>query len=353
MEAFSESIHSLQDEAAFEYAKRALPLMARHGIKPTPKNYAIWYVYVAGGSAELAHEIDTIIKERMVFSSDINDYLFSKYIASGSTQIVQQTTAGAYRLLAEILSAVNSFNGETNEFEQQLAKQIDLIPGINEQDGLREMAQKIIESVATMKDSGGALSERLETSRNEIQQLRENLAKVTTESERDFLTGVFNRKALDVRMSESIAQCKAENHDLCLLMVDVDHFKAFNDKYGHLIGDEVLKIVAKALTDSVKGKDIVARYGGEEFAVLLPNTPLGGAMIVAESIRKAIATKELKRKDTGENYGQITVSIGVAIHQPASDTIPLLIKRADDALYRAKKSGRNCVTQQTIGDAKD
>lgn len=348
MEAISKSIDALSSEAAFDYAKRALPLMARYGVKPTPKNYAVWYVFIADSHNELVHEINNLINERMAFSDDINDYLYTKYIAGSNDQIIQQAAQGAHRILAEIYAAVSQFTGDTKDCHQNLFDQMKVLGSTESDSELKEMAQKIIESVAALKDSGGALTGQLESSQQEIDALRENLAKVTIESEKDFLTGVYNRKALDRKLEEMIARSKHTKTPLCLIMADVDHFKAFNDKYGHLIGDEVLKIVAKALTDTVKGQDVVARYGGEEFSVILPDTPIGGGMIVAEAIRKAIATKELKRKDTGETFGQVTVSLGVSMYRHETDTLPVFLKRADEALYRSKKSGRNCVTQEIL-----
>ncbi|MEQ1790285.1 MAG: GGDEF domain-containing protein [Rickettsiales bacterium] len=129
-------------------------------------------------------------------------------------------------------------------------------------------------------------------------------------------------------------------------MIDVDNFKMFNDKFGHLLGDEVLKIVARTLTDTLKGRDVVARFGGEEFVVFLPETPIEGAMRVAEMIRAGIAGKGLKRKDTGETFGSITVSLGVSRFRHDDDTLLTLIKRADEALYSSKNNGRNQVTKE-------
>ena len=109
----------------------------------------------------------------------------------------------------------------------------------------------------------------------------------------------------------------------------------------------MLKIVARTLSDTLKGRDIVARFGGEEFVILLPDTPLEVATRVSDMLRNAISSKELKRKDTGENYGTITVSMGVTRYRHGSDTLSVLTKRADDALYKSKRDGRNRVTSET------
>ena len=126
------------------------------------------------------------------------------------------------------------------------------------------------------------------------------------------------------------------------MLADIDHFKTFNDTFGHLIGDQVLRLVALALKDNVKGRDIAARYGGEEFAVILPETSLRQATTVGEHIRRAVMGKELMKRSTGENLGRITVSVGVAsLHR--GESVAALIERADNCLYAAKRNGRNRV----------
>jgi diguanylate cyclase len=129
---------------------------------------------------------------------------------------------------------------------------------------------------------------------------------------------------------------------LSLLMLDIDHFKSFNDNYGHLTGDHVLRLVAMSLKQSIKGQDVAARYGGEEFAVVLPKTALRQALTVADNIRRAVMSKQLKKRSTGEILGRITVSVGVSMLQP-SENADCLIERADACLYAAKRNGRNRV----------
>jgi diguanylate cyclase len=129
-------------------------------------------------------------------------------------------------------------------------------------------------------------------------------------------------------------------------MTDIDRFKAFNDTYGHLTGDQVLRLAAMCVRQNVKGQDIAARYGGEEFAVILPRTTLGQALTVADQIRRGVMSKELMKRSTNENLGRITVSIGVAAYRPG-DTGQTLIERADACLYAAKRTGRNKVMCET------
>jgi diguanylate cyclase len=128
-------------------------------------------------------------------------------------------------------------------------------------------------------------------------------------------------------------------------MCDVDHFKAFNDRFGHLTGDQVLRLVAISVKQIVKGEDIAARYGGEEFAVALPKTALRSAIGVADQIRRAVMNKELMKRSSGERLGRVTVSIGVALLRP-TDTPQSLLDRADKCLYAAKRNGRNQVVAE-------
>ena len=125
-------------------------------------------------------------------------------------------------------------------------------------------------------------------------------------------------------------------------MVDIDFFKKFNDNYGHQLGDQVLKLVAKTLTTSVREGDLPARYGGEEFSVVLPNADLEVAREIAERIRKRVGVKKIVKRSTGEDLGNITMSLGIARYD-IGESMQELIKRADEALYAAKRTGRNRV----------
>lgn len=336
-------------QQATKYAKLALPLMAQHGIEPTPKNYAVWYAYVEGSNPELCTEVDAVINAGKVFTPDLNGFLHNKYVAVRSDQkLISDTTLNAQTLLTEILEVINDFKGSTDSYNKEVDQHVNkLSERIGDKSSpVHEIVKEIIAGAAALKTSGSGLSQKLSESQEEISTLKKNLEKISREAQRDFLTGVFNRKAFDQFMDEQFKSAKENHTELCLLMIDIDHFKSFNDRFGHLIGDEVLKIVAKELVNSVKGKDFVARYGGEEYAVVLPNTPLAGAMYVAENLRQSIASHDLRRKDTGEICGSITISVGVAALRHTTDDMMSLIKRADDALYKSKHDGRNRVSQE-------
>lgn len=318
--------------------------MQEHGVVATPENYAVWFHYVQGKNKELAHEVEHVIANKLKFTSDVCGYLYNKYIIANRNQkVLDDAALSAQKVLLEVLRVVNDFSGETESYNKGVDQYMGRISEF-EDENVKEIFKELVAATADLKKSGETIQKKLVESKQEINSLRKNLQQVTIEAQRDFLTGVFNRKTFEKLFDELVIHAKESQKDMCLLMMDIDHFKRFNDKFGHLLGDEVLKIVARALTDTLKGRDIVARFGGEEFVVILPDTPIDGALKVAEMIRAAIASKELKRKDTGDNYGSITVSLGVARFRH-NDTLPTLLKRADDALYQSKHMGRNRVTR--------
>lgn len=156
----------------------------------------------------------------------------------------------------------------------------------------------------------------------------------------DSLTSVFSRRHWLERLNQEVERSKKFQHAFSLLMIDIDHFKGCNDRYGHLVGDAILKDVSKKIKDNIRQIDQVSRYGGEEFAVILTEIDKDGAVFAAERIRRAVEDKPIRVYD--ENL-TITISAGISVFPEHAKDGPLLIEKADHALYRAKQSGRNKV----------
>ena len=156
----------------------------------------------------------------------------------------------------------------------------------------------------------------------------------------DALTEVYNRRYFDIRYDDEFARAKKYNHNLAVLMVDIDYFKKVNDTYGHLVGDAVLREVAAEIKTSIREVDFVARLGGEEFVVVLAETAQEGALMVAERIRTKIAGHTIQAFD---EQIQASVSIGVAVYPVNTVNADMLVEAADKFLYKAKEAGRNRV----------
>jgi diguanylate cyclase len=208
---------------------------------------------------------------------------------------------------------------------------------------LRDLMAGLAAATKEMAANNKALTDKLEETGREVVQIRASLEAARAEALTDALTGIGNRKAFDQTLQMRVDEALGTRTDLCLMLCDIDHFKKFNDTWGHQIGDQVIRFVAATLKRSALGDMLAARYGGEEFGLVMPRMKLGGARELAEFIRKQVESKALVRKSTGEDLGRISISIGLA-QLRGNETVASLVERADECLYASKRGGRNRVT---------
>jgi diguanylate cyclase len=156
---------------------------------------------------------------------------------------------------------------------------------------------------------------------------------------------VANRRHFEASLAAARDWAASSGESLALVLIDIDHFKQFNDLHGHVTGDQVLRLVGAAMRDAIKGGATLARFGGEEFAVILPDRSLAEAVNAAEAIRQSIDGKELRKRSSGVSLGRVTISLGVVTLQ-AKETATALLQRADRCLYAAKRAGRNRTISQ-------
>jgi diguanylate cyclase len=207
---------------------------------------------------------------------------------------------------------------------------------------LQKALTEILKETEGVSLSMSEIGSRLAANHAEVERLRDELRQAKELSLIDALSQLTNRRGFDLALDAMVTGARESAEPLSLILVDIDHFKQFNDTYGHLLGDRVIRGVARAMTLAVRTTDVVARYGGEEFAVLLPNTGVDEAGKVAERIRASIARAHVRRVDDDLPVGGVTVSAGVAIYRAPEPALEF-VSRADKALFAAKFAGRNRV----------
>jgi diguanylate cyclase len=332
-----------EHERTLAFAETALGQIKALGQSAAPRNFEIWYHYATGYNQPLNQQINETLAQKGKLSDGDLDQIYETYISD--TRFGERIDTVGTRVLDEIkqvMSTIDAATGSASSYSQRLTAASEKLAQANDSDALRAVIEHLVQGANEMETSNRKLEARLATTRQEMEQLQHNLEAVRNESLTDPLTTLSNRKYFDAALAKSISEATAKSEPLSLLMADIDHFKTFNDRFGHLTGDQVLRLVALSVKQNVKNSDIAARYGGEEFVIALPNTPLDAAQIIADQIRHSVMTKELMKRSTGERLGRVTISIGVAVLRP-EDNAPLLIERADKCLYAAKRNGRNKV----------
>jgi diguanylate cyclase len=332
-----------EHERSLVFAEIALGQIRALSQPASPRNFEIWYHYATGYNQPLNQAINEALAKKGALGEADLEQIYDTYIAV--SRVGDRLDSVNTHVLGEIkhvIATINDAAGSATSYSKKLNMASEKLAQANDGDALRAVIEHLVQGANEMESDNRKLEERLATSRQEIEQLQQNLETVRNESLTDPLTTLSNRKFFDHALAKSIVEAKEKNEPLSLLMADIDHFKSFNDKYGHLTGDQVLRLVALSVKQNVKGQDVAARYGGEEFVIALPNTGLQSAIIVADHIRRAVMTKELMKRSSGERLGRVTVSIGAAVLGP-SDTSQHLIERADKCLYAAKRHGRNRV----------
>ena len=249
---------------------------------------------------------------------------------------------------------MDAAQGNARSYSQALAAGAAEFERLSDPVALRGLAVRLTEATRQVERENAGLADLLARSTQDVRRLREHMAQGRRDSLTDTLTTLPNRKAFDLALRRA---CKAGG-PLAVALLDIDHFKGFNDTWGHQTGDQVIRYVASALARAGQAPRLAARYGGEEFAILFPGDGEAQAAPALEEVRRQIASRVLKRRSTNEDLGSVTISIGLAarLAEEAEDD---LVGRADAALYASKRAGRNrltcasTVTGQPLLPAKD
>lgn len=334
---------------AVGYATSAIELLKRAAIPPYPHFYELLYIYATGVNPALNARLNAVFATGEP-SVELAEKLYHEFLTSqdanerltGVSARMSNRIEAMHNAIDTAMATANAYSATLQTANGDLAVEL---PAVR----LKQLANSLLGETRRMQSANMALERTLESSRAEIATLQRDLDDVRREALLDPLTKVHNRKAFDDGLLRAVGQAAETGRPLCLMLIDIDHFKRFNDTWGHQTGDQVLRLVAMTVKSNIKGKGIAARYGGEEFGAILPDTDLEGALHVADNIRRAVQAKELLKRSTNEKLGRVTASFGVAILRP-DDSPSTLIERADRCLYAAKAAGRNAVIgEDTLG----
>jgi diguanylate cyclase len=330
-----------KDQSA-ELLRLALPLMARQSAALHPISYTLWYEHVAGINPPLSTVLEASLAARLPLGEDDVYDLHARYIVARDMEVLDRLQRKLRDVLEEAAQTAAAALEDSGQFEAALRDTRSRLTGASSLESVHAIIAELARETTRMHSATEAVHQKLETRAREVELLTRQLEQAKSEALQDPLTGLKNRRGFELAVKELAASGGAFK-GAALVLADIDHFKQINDRHGHLLGDKILRAIGQTLQSNIKGRDIAARPGGDEFAVLLQQTPLAGARSLAEQIRTAVAAGRIRRSDSKDQPGSVTLSIGVAAGG-SDDTLESLLARADAALYAAKRAGRNRVS---------
>jgi diguanylate cyclase len=266
--------------------------------------------------------------------------------ARPETAVKDEKVDRVLRQIAKVLQAhltdSESFSERLDGANERLSHQQSVGP-------VKDIVMALIGDNRDMRDKLSHVRDQLEESRLQVVHLQTNLERAEEAGLRDAVTAIGNRRFFDACFEEEVEKARRVGDSFCLALADIDKFKHVNDRFGHLVGDRLLRLFANILVQNVRGQDKVARFGGEEFALMFPGARLVEAVSAVERIRGILETKQWTVEPSGERVGKVTASFGV-VKLSADESAVDLLRRADQLLYEAKVQGRNCVVADGASD---
>lgn len=315
-----------------------LPLLSRHAPDFSPESYALWFEFVNGSRPGLTEELGPFTLDGSRLSKEQTIALYNTHLRDAEGLSIESVREAFVALLTKMARSSDEVQ-HTNALSQNV---LAAIPDAIERSGPQHAALLVAEQSQLVAATLLAFGQQLDQAQTQVNGLRDELQRVHLESRVDGLTHLKNRRAFDEALADRAEKAGLDNAPLALIMIDVDHFKQFNDELGHVMGDKALLAVATVIQQNIKGKDFAARYGGEEFAVLLSETTLASARQVAEHLRQAVERIRIRKIADNQPVRSLSVSCGVTTYLRA-EHLTDFVERADRALYAAKHAGRNRV----------
>lgn len=333
---------AVRGPGAYALARRVIAEMESARVWPTPLNFELWLHYLGDPDGPLGREIHRLLESETSICEETSERLAARFLPRGRIgEEIRDAGVVLDRELATVAQAIAKAHKTQVDYGETLAdasQTIDASPG---EEALKAVVGGLTTATRKVRRETAILEKRLESSNREVARLRENLEQVRRDAMTDALTSLANRKAFDERLDDTCAQ--GEQAPMCLAVIDIDHFKRFNDTWGHQTGDQVLRYVGAVLARVCGGRRFAARFGGEEFAIIFPGEGSAAASVALEAIRQEVASRALRRRSTNDDLGAITLSAGFAQRLPGESPAALL-GRADAALYASKRGGRNRIT---------
>lgn len=296
-----------------DIGRKALDQLVREGRPATPENYARAFYALTGNAAAPAADASPCVEMLAMVRS----------------------------MLADAAATTGRLRDDLEDRNQRLAQDANTLRSTRDRDEVLRLLALIVAQTEGIQHSVESSRRELAQARDALEAMQKELAEARQQLNEDPLTGVLNRRGLDLALSREIARAQRGGHKLCVAMLDSDHFKQVNDRFGHEAGDRVLVHFANLARSVIRQADALGRYGGEEFVMILPDTEARGALFVLNRLRMLLAKTPMMHAGAPLAY---TFSAGLAQLQP-DENAHALFARADQALYQAKQSGRNCIKQ--------